>query len=162
MVVKASSIFSDLREAVTGRALIIGIGNEMKRDDGIGPFVAGRLEGKLSVPVMDCGPAPENYTGPIRNLRPETIIMIDAVDHKGKPGSVKLLRPNELKDETFTTHSVSLKTFADFISSETGARVLLLAVQPAGVSFGTGLSEAARVAAGMLEEGLVGLFGNAS
>ena len=160
MVGRISTLLAELKSKLNGKTVILGIGNTLKRDDGIGPKVVECITGKITVPTINCGEAPENYTNSIRLKKPDTIIMIDAVDMKSKPGSVKLLKPGDIKNETFTTHSVSLRTFAEFIKGETGAEILVLAVQPASVSFGTELSLEATETIGLLEKGLLEVFGD--
>lgn len=160
MVGKISTPLAELKSKLSGKTIIIGIGNTLKRDDGIGPKIVDRITGKIAVPTINCGEAPENYTNSIRLKKPDTIIMIDAVDMKSKPGSVKLLKPDSIKNETFTTHSVSLRTFADFIKNETGAKMLILAVQPASVSFGGEVSPEVAKVVDSLEKGLLEVFGS--
>lgn len=160
MVGRISTVLDELRSKLNGKTIILGIGNTLKRDDGMGPKVVERIQGRIKIPVIDCGEAPENHTNSIRLKKPDTIIMIDAVDMKAKPGSVKLLKPDSIKNETFTTHSVSLRTFADFIKNETGAKMLILAVQPALISFGTELSPEVAEVVSILEKGLLEVFGS--
>jgi hydrogenase 3 maturation protease len=160
MVGKISTLLEELRDRASGKTVILGIGNPLKRDDGIGPRLIERLDGRIAVSTINCGSTPENYTGSIRNKKPSTVVMVDAVDLRAKPGATRLLKPADVANETFTTHSVSLRTFSDFIASETGAEILILAIQPASVSFGTELSCEAEGAIKALEKGLLEVFGS--
>ena len=159
MVTKVSALLNELRERTNGKTVILGVGNTLKQDDGVGPRLADRLHDRISMPVINCGEAPENYTSTIRRKEPNTIVIIDAVDCKAKPGTVKLISPANVKNETFSTHGVSLRAFADFIKAETSAETLILAVQPASVSFGGELSEHVEKAICALEKGFLEVFG---
>ena len=49
-----------LAKMLSGRVVIACIGNEMRGDDGVGPFIAGLLTPSERVKVVDCGETPEN------------------------------------------------------------------------------------------------------
>ena len=149
---------SNLGEQLKGRILLLGIGNTLKGDDGVGPLLAAKLKGKIDAEVIDCGTAPENYTASIRRKEPGTIVIIDVVDLKLKPGSVRIVDPADIKDETFSTHTISLKTFANFIKTEANAEVVIIGVQPEKIGFGVGLSEKAFLAVELLEKTIVDLI----
>ena len=56
------------------RVAILGVGNEMKGDDGAGVRVVRELSQRMpatpGVLLVDAGQAPENFTGPLRRFRP--------------------------------------------------------------------------------------------
>jgi len=141
---------SSLKDRLNGKIIVIGIGNIIKGDDGVGPSLISCLKGKIEADVIDCGTAPENYTATIRRKGPNTIVIVDAVDLKLKPGAIRIVDPNEIKDETFSTHNISLKTFAGFIKTEANATVVIIGVQPERVSFGLPLSDCANRSVGSL------------
>ena len=134
-------MIADLKEKINGKVVILGVGNVLKQDDGLGPTLIQMLNGKLKVELIDCGVAPENFTGKIRRLEPKTILIVDAVNFGLKPGKIKVVRHTEIRDETFTTHNISLKAFVDFIKNEIQTEVYIVGVQPKQVGFGGGLSE---------------------
>ncbi len=147
-----------LKDRLKGKVLVLGVGNILKGDDGIGPSLAKKLNGKTDAEIIDCGTAPENYTSSIRRKEPDIIVIVDAVDIKLKPGAVRIVEPKDIKDETFSTHNISLKTFADFIKTETNAEVIIIGVQPERIGFGLGLSEKASQAIAMLEQTITTLI----
>ena len=57
-----------------GKIVVLGIGNEIKGDDALGPNIAWKLNDLFKkndrVIVFDGGTVPENYTGLIRNEEP--------------------------------------------------------------------------------------------
>ena len=113
----------------------------MKGDDGIGPALVKRLEGEIVCRLIDAGPAPENYMGKIRSLQPDVIVIVDAIDMGLKPGKYKVVPISQMGNATFTTHSISIKTFVDFILSEMSPAIFILGVQPAKIAFGSSISE---------------------
>ena len=57
--------------------IILGIGNELKCDDGVGPFVIDELK-DLENPnliIIDGKTVPENFTGKIRKEQPSHVIL---------------------------------------------------------------------------------------
>jgi hydrogenase 3 maturation protease len=125
-----------------GRVLVLGIGNTLKQDDGVGPALVARLKGQNSrVEALDAGSAPENYTGQIRRLKPDTLLIVDAVEFGAEPGGIKVIGAGDLKTQSLSTHNVSLKTFVDFLRADLpGLKVHVIAVQPKTADFGEGLS----------------------
>jgi len=123
------------------KTVIVGMGNDMRGDDGFGPIVARRLQGRLRADVIDAGTAPENYLGRIAALEPETVLIVDAVDFDGQPGDIVLLEPNELVTTSFSTHMPSLALLESYLSAEQDVCVLVLAAQPSTTEPGATLSD---------------------
>ena len=57
-----------LDELCGSRTVVLGVGNTLKGDDGVGPLVCERLAGKISATVIDAGTVPENHIGPIAKV----------------------------------------------------------------------------------------------
>jgi hydrogenase 3 maturation protease len=135
-----------LKEIIIGKTLILGIGNSMKQDDGVGPAVISKLKIKndklkMKVKLLDAGMAPENYTGKIKKIKPDTLIMVDAIDFGGKPGNIKIIEEAEIKAQSLSTHNVSLKTFVDFLRADLpDLKVFIIGIQPKQIDYGTELS----------------------
>lgn len=122
----------------------MGIGNSLKMDDGAGPWLIKKLKGKKlknDIDLLDAGPAPENFTGRIRRLNPETLLIVDALDLGQGPGTIRAVDIKSVKNNGFDTHSVSLKLLTDFLKNDLpGLRVLVVGIQPKNVGFGSRLS----------------------
>jgi len=129
-----------LRESLTGRVMLVGIGNRLRGDDGLGSELIARLRGRVEVELLDCGEVPERYFGLIEEARPESILLIDAVDLSAEPGAAALFEAYELPDRMGTTHNVPLSVLAGYLAEQTGAKVMLLAVQPQSTALQTLLS----------------------
>jgi hydrogenase 3 maturation protease len=136
-------MLEQLQKRLNGKkTIILGIGNPMRGDDGAGPALIERLQGKTKAILIDGGEVPENYLGPIEAAQPEMVLIVDAADLKASPGDVALIEIDQLAKTGISTHNASLGLFASVVQRLTGADILVLAVQPEVNSFGAGISEA--------------------
>jgi hydrogenase maturation protease len=94
------------------RILILGIGNYLMGDEGVGVHAALRLQGqqlKEDVEVVDGG------TGGFHLLQyfedHETVILIDATLDENPPGTIRLIQPRFAKDfpRAMSTHDIGLR-----------------------------------------------------
>lgn len=118
------------------RAVILGVGNVLKADDGVGPLVCEALAGKVSARVIDAGTVPENHIRLVIDARPQFLLVVDAVDFGGAPGAIGAFRPDRINDVAFSTHALSLRLFVDVLAREIEFEMLLLGVQPACTQLG--------------------------
>jgi len=130
----------DLTPFIKGRVCILGFGNRMWRDDGVGSYIAEALQDCPNLDAVDGGFVPENYLEVVAGKNPDTILMIDAADFGGEPGEVRLLRPGEVVLAGISTHAGSPQMLGKYLEARTGARVALLAIQPKDTSEGNELS----------------------
>ncbi len=137
---------SILENMLAGTVVIACVGNELRGDDGVGPFISTLIEGSESVHVVNCGETPENYLGVIAGFKPEKVVVIDAAEFGGDPGEIRLVKKSEIMDGGASTHDAILTLFTDFIEHETGAQTFFLAIQPAGMEVGEGLSKTVEAA----------------
>lgn len=129
-----------IRNLLKGRIVYMGIGNILRGDDGIGPYLVEALR-KKGARVVDAGTVPESYVRPVIRLEPDTVVVIDAVHLGSEPGSVELLERNEiLEHNCFSTHNLSPVLVMERLESETGATIFMLAIQPATLQLGASLS----------------------
>jgi hypothetical protein len=76
--IRMSDIIEILHNRLVGRVARVGVGNPIRGDDGAGPHVIARLEGRRSALLIDAGEVPENYVGKIAAWRPDVVCVIDA------------------------------------------------------------------------------------
>lgn len=115
-----------LKEILEGKTcLVVGVGNSQRGDDGIGPYVLSRLDTKNKV---DCGMAPENFTGRIRAYSAQIILIVDAVDFGGGAGESIISEAEKAKGVVLSTHSLPLSLFCMLFPESS---VYLLGIQPA-------------------------------
>ncbi|MBZ0303057.1 MAG: hydrogenase maturation peptidase HycI, partial [Anaerolineae bacterium] len=126
------------------RIAVVGIGHELRGDDAAGIMIARGLQ-RVSSPtliVVDAGPAPENFTGLLRALAPDVVLLVDAAQMQEPPGTVRLLAIDGAQPDSASTHTLSLHLLANFLRATLDGDILLLGIQPEQDSFGTGLSSA--------------------
>jgi len=120
------------------RILIVGTGNALRKDDGIGIYAAKQLREKSEYQVLIAENGLENHTGKINRLQPDKLIIIDAVNLNMKPGSFKLLPLFEIRDFTGNTHTISFTKLAEMLIV---SEIYILGIQPADLSIGTDITE---------------------
>ena len=136
------SILDELKVKLQGKVLILGIGNTLRRDDGFGSILARAIRGKIKQKVVDVKTVPENYLGLIVKNNPDTILIIDAVDFKEKPGAIRIFSLKDvLTSNLFFTHNLSPHLLINFLNENLKANIIFLGIQPKIVTFGRGLTK---------------------
>jgi len=138
----------DLKPYLKGKVLILGVGNSLKQDDGAGPAVIAKLkETGSKFECYDSQTSPENYTGKIKQIAPDTLLIIDAADFKKEPGSIKIFDAENIPITSFSTHNMSLKTMVGFIKADLpDLLVKVIGIQPKQLELGEDLSPEIRKA----------------
>ncbi len=124
-----------------GLTVIITIGNPLRSDDGVGPYIAANLHDTDQLKVIDAGYTPENCIDQVTALRPKRIIIIDAADFEGSAGEVRLVDREHIPETSLSTHMISLKVIAGLLEEDTKAQIKFLGIQPITVEFKEGLSD---------------------
>ena len=130
----------NLKDKLKGKVCILCIGNIERGDDGLGPHLGRLLKDKSPYEIIDAGVAPENQTGVIARLKPDTIVIVDAVYFEGEPGDIKIFSGEELGSGKISTHDVSPKLLIEYLKESTGAAVYILGIKPQSNKLGQGLS----------------------
>ncbi|MGA2111531.1 MAG: hydrogenase 3 maturation endopeptidase HyCI [Anaerolineales bacterium] len=133
------------------KAVILGIGNPWRGDDGFGPTLAKRLQGSVGATVINAEEIPENYLGLIVAAQPQTVVLVDAVELGLQPGEMALVEADSLAGAGLSTHAASLSLCARYIHNETQADVFLLGVQPLTTELGASLSPPVEAAIDLLQ-----------
>ncbi|MDN3655240.1 hydrogenase maturation protease [Ferruginibacter paludis] len=94
------------------RILILGIGNYLMGDEGIGVHVANRLQQQSLPPgvdVVDGGTGGFHLLGYFEGY--ETVILVDATLDDNPLGTIRLIRPRFAQDfpKAMSTHDIGLK-----------------------------------------------------
>jgi len=125
------------------RIVLAGIGNPIRMDDFVGVKIVQDLKGKVSerTLLIECETVPENFMQQIVDFDPTHVLLLDAAILGLKPGGWKLVEPGKLSNlPAYSTHTLPLKIFCDYVSEATKARIALLLIQPKAADFGEGLS----------------------
>ena len=135
--------------------LLVGIGNELRSDDGAGPWAAQHFAAE-GWQTLDGGVMPENYTSKIKKLAPQRIVFLDAADLGMPPGEFRIVPKEKIADLSTGTHNLPVSLMMDFLALSMDAEMIFIGIQPAVVTNGTGLS--AEVFQGL--ENLFPILGN--
>ena len=147
-----------LRARLRGEIVVVGIGNPLRGDDGVGSLVARHLwraqlrERRPSLRVIDAEEIPEAFLGPITHPAPDTVVLVVAVNMGAVPGTTALLEMEDVAGREAFTHSAPLTLLARFITCETGADVFLIGIQPGHRRLGNPSSPGVSAAAVSLAE----------
>ncbi len=134
----------------SGKVVVVGMGNTLRADDGAGSLVAERLRERYPDVVFDAAQAPENYVAPIRRADPDVVVLVDAADFGGSPGEVRAATADDVEGLMMGTHAAPLSMFMRVLKDETGADVMLLAVQAATTTLGGEMTREVADAVGKL------------
>jgi hydrogenase maturation protease len=129
----------------TNRVVIIGIGNLILQDEGIGVHAVRELE-KLALPphveVIDAGTSTMDLLSVIWDA--EHIIVIDALKGGGSPGTIYRVRADDLlvaKEQTLSLHEVGLLEVLGMAQQLGGnPAVVIIGVEPKEIGWGTELT----------------------
>ncbi|UCF96975.1 MAG: hydrogenase maturation protease [Spirochaetaceae bacterium] len=143
------------QKILKGKVVIVGVGNTLRGDDGLGPAFVEQLQDKVDVPCINAGNALENHLGPIIRERPDTVLLVDAVHLNLDPGDARIVDPSRIVHAGLSTHDVSAGLFLDFLVEETGCTVFLLGVQPEQIELGSGISDTIEKTLGALEQEII-------
>jgi hydrogenase maturation protease len=129
------------------KTLILGIGNPILRDDGIGPRIIRELQGQVSGPDImfeETSLAGINLMETLTGF--DSAIIIDALQSGGVPGEIRWLKPEDFKGIKTSSlqHSVGLLQALELgksLDQPMPEEVDILAVEAGDVtSFGEGLT----------------------
>ena len=116
------------------RLAVLGIGHELCGDDAVGVRLAGMLRplaaGKERVLVIEAGPAPENFTGPLRRFQPDLVLLVDAAQLDGRPGAIGWLDLQSTGGMSASSHTLPLHILVSYLVAELGCQVALIGIQP--------------------------------
>jgi len=143
--------------------LIAGCGNKLFGDDGFGPEVVEYLTDYYSIPenicLLDMGTSIRKilFTISLSEVRPEIIVVIDAVDKGRKPGEIFDISVDEIpkeKIDDFSIHQVPssnlLKELQDLCSVK--VRIMACQVKTIPKTIQSGLSEAVKKAVPLMAQ----------
>jgi len=130
--------------------MLMGIGNILRCDDGIGVFVSDNFSHQ-DWEAVSCGTAPENFTSVVRHKKPELLVLVDAADMNIPAGEFRVIPYEKIRDVGIGTHQLPLTHLIDYLS-ESAEEIMLIGIQPAFVTGGDEISEGVRAGALRLTE----------
>lgn len=146
-----AEIKAALRPTGQGATLLVTIGNALRSDDGVGPYIAARLQTPPpGYCLLDAGDRPESLLHPELEAKPAKIIILDAADFHGRPGEIRLIPPELIPEQALSTHAFPLNIAVRLLQEDTGALVHVVGIQPRQAGLGEGLSPEVRRAAELI------------
>ncbi|WP_407392322.1 hydrogenase maturation peptidase HycI [Methanobrevibacter sp.] len=129
----------------------MGVGNELKSDDGVGPFIIRKLidEGieNDKILLINAETVPENFTGKIRKENPSHVIIVDACLMNCEPGEIRIVDKNDFANIGISTHSMSLSYFVKYLEKDTDFKVIFVGIEPETMDWGEKLTPKVETAA---------------
>ena len=129
----------------SNRVAVIGVGNLLLKDEGIGVHIACALQ-ELNLPdnieIIDGGTSPDL----LAYLEPaDKLIIVDAVEAGGKPGTIYRFHPGDLTAETdglMSLHELGVLPNLRMMSlmGNEPKEVIIIGIQPKEIDWGSELS----------------------
>jgi hydrogenase maturation protease len=141
----------------TKKVLVIGLGNILLQDDGIGVRVVEHLRTQIFPPdieiqFIDAGLTPDLTVFLEKGI--SKLIIIDAAETGGNPGDVLTINPLDVQNEASSIHGMDLQQNLELMrmAGTLPESVVIVGVEPADMSPGMELTEKLRTALpGILE-----------
>jgi hydrogenase maturation protease len=141
------------------RAIVVGVGNAFRRDDGAGLAIAGQLEGHPGVEVVSCEQEPSRLLEAWAGA--DLALVVDAVSSGAEPGTVHRFDATRraVPAAVFrgSTHAFGVGDAVELARAlgRLPGRLLLYGVEGEDFAAGEGLSPAVAAAVGPLAEELL-------
>ncbi len=115
--------------------LLICIGNRNGGDDAVGPYIADSLKKEKTdeIKVIDAGIIPENYTGKVKEYKPENLIIIDAIDMDLKSGELRNVSKEKIGVMHISTHGIPISVLIGYLERYV-KNIFLIGIQPEKMS----------------------------
>jgi hydrogenase 3 maturation protease len=147
--------------------LLLGIGNDLLGDDGIGCRVADQWCHPDWTSYI-AGTVPENFTRTIREINPHTLVLVDAARMNLSPGTIRIIPQDRVADTGIGTHQLPLDALCDIVSRYC-EKIIIIGIQPENIGIGEEMShsvkEAGKDLLSLLADGTYGnlpVFGETS
>ena len=135
------------------KIVFLGVGSPLRADDSVGLYIVEQLQNTLTIPpdkevhFFLGESAPENFSGEIRKICPDTLVIVDAANVGTEPGTALLIDREEIGGVSFSTHMLPLKILTDYLVTTTGCQVLVVGIQPKLLEFAYPISDQVKSAA---------------
>ena len=137
----------------SGTIDLVGVGNPIRGDDGVGIEIASMLRSKLrgarGLKVHPAAQMPERLLSRLASTA-QRVILFDAVEADRPPGAIVCRKLRESRYGFFATHNVPLKLVPGLAARLDDFYVV--GVQPESLEVKEGISDAARAAVGTIVE----------
>ena len=131
------------------RFAVLGIGNDLKGDDGVGWYVVDKLSrefGKDENLLLLKTSVPENHVKEIADFAPKMLIIVDAADFGKRPGAIKIIKGYQIKESFVSTHTTPLTLFLRLYQADQPVKkpLTIIGIQKKSNEFGQPMSREVR------------------
>jgi hydrogenase maturation protease len=122
------------------RLLVVGLGNLLLADDGVGVHAVRMLQEDPppGVVVAEVGTALLDALYLLEQA--EQVLAIDAMQAGGEPGTIYAFAPGDVLEDGRSLHDLGLVSILRFLPEDGRPRVAVLGVEPGVIEFGLELS----------------------
>jgi len=149
-IATAEHLAEHLAEFACPSMAVVCVGNEICGDDGAGVLVARQLAGQVPWSVYDTQTVPESFLMKIVDRRPESVILIDAIDFGARPGAVDVIDAGKIGGQGPSTHGPAPVAFFELLQMMVPCRRAVVGIQPQNVEFGSAMTQPVAEAAEMV------------
>ena len=128
--------------------IVLGIGNDIRGDDGLGPYIINQLtdlkesNGDLdNIHLINGGSVPENFTGLIKKIGPSHMIIVDATLMNEEAGFIKIVNKEDISNVSISTHSMSLSYLIKYLEQDIDFKLIFIGIQPENMDLTFELSD---------------------
>lgn len=115
------------------RTAVMGVGSVLRCDDGAGMYFIEQLESRIqleNILLIAGSSAPENFTGVIKDFKPDILFIVDAAFMGLPVGETKVIEKTDIDGMGFSTHMLPLSVMLSYLALETGCGAVCIGIQP--------------------------------
>ena len=139
------------------RVVLVGVGNALRADDGVGSKIIELLQERRleNVMLINAETVPEAFTGKVEKYKPTHVMLIDAANFRGQVGETRLITGAQIGGQALSTHSLPLSLFISYLENSIDVPVILLGIQPKTIDFDMPMSREIEEAAVSIADTLI-------
>ncbi len=128
-----NNLVSELRKYKPEKILFVGLGNELRGDDGAGLIFLNEIKKRSEFNKSNfiyAGRNPENYLQQIISFEPQVVVFIDSADLLEEPGTILFLNSEQIDSAGISTHAFSIKLIEKYLLNELNIEFKYICIQP--------------------------------
>ncbi len=146
----------DLKRILRERTCIVGMGNYYRNDDAAGLRVVDLIKDEITacnIKVLNVEDVLESYIFKIAETKPENVLLVDAVETEGAPGSIIFAEIGDVDgiSNEFSTHKLSVELSAKILR-EMGIKTWVIGIVPENTDFGRELNRDVRESTDLIKD----------
>ena len=153
------SALDELKQILKQRTCIVGMGNYYRNDDAAGLLIVDSIKDEITagnITVFNVEDVLESYIFKIAETKPANVLLIDAVETEGAPGSIIFMDvdgPEGISNE-FSTHKLSVELSAKILK-EMGIKTRVIGIVPENTDFGRELNKDVKESVNLIKEFII-------